>query len=328
MKKIAFDVMGNDNGVEDGIKAAMTFVDQNIDYSIILIGDENEINKYLIKGERIIVMHNPNLVDKYSSLKSAHTEDNSMTMALKLLKDGKVDGCISPGDSARLMVSSIFILKRLPGIFRPAFMPVFPTINKGQKFVMLDVGANLEINTDYLIQWAKLGSLFAKTVLKIENPKVSILNVGTENNKGFAEHQEANIELMKQKENNEINYIGFIEGRDLLSGKSDVVVTDRYAGNIALKSMEGAILNFQKIIKNHLTSNIFRKINAFLLKGAFKDIKEHLDYRNVGAAWIIGVNGVVVKCHGSSDEKGYQGSLLQIKNTIDSNALEEIKKGL
>lgn len=328
MKKIAFDVMGSDNGVESAILASINFVNKFKDYFIFLVGDEVEINKFLIPHDRITVVNNPNIVDKSSNLRNAYKEDNSMITTLTLLKEGKVDGCLSPGDSARLMVSSMFILKRIEGVSRPAFMPIFPTINKNQKFVMLDVGANLEINADHLVQWAKLGSSFAKTILNIENPKVSILNVGTESNKGFEEHQEADKELRKLKEDNKINYIGFVEARNLLAGESDVVVTDGYAGNIALKSMEGAIINFQKIIKTNLTSSFFRKLNAFFLKGAFKDIKEHLDYRNVGAAWIIGINGIVVKCHGSSDIKGFQGSLLQIKRTIDLNALEEIKKGL
>ncbi len=328
MKKIAFDVMGSDYGVKPAILAAMTFVNTFDDYSITLVGDEIEIVKYLIPHERINVVHSTNSVDKTSNLRTAHIDKNSMNISLNLLKEGLVDGCISPGDSARLMISALFILKRIKGISRPAFMPIFPTINKGQKFIMLDVGANLEINSTHLVQWAKFGSIFAQKILEINNPKVSILNIGLEKNKGFVEHQEADQELTKLKENNEINYIGFIEARELLSGETDVVVTDGYAGNVALKSMEGAILNFQKIIKKSLTANIFRKINAFFLKGAFKDIKEHLDYRNVGAAWIIGINGIVIKCHGSSDEKGFLGSLMQIKKTIDSNSLEEVKRTL
>ena len=328
MKTIAFDVMGNDNGVEGAISASMKFVQKYEDYSIVLIGDKELINEKLIPHERISVVHNSNDLDKASNIRNAHLDDNSMTDALKMLKEGQVDGCLSSGDSARLMISSIFILKRLKGISRPAFMPIFPTIIKNQKFVMLDVGANLDINAEHLVQWAKLGVAFTSTVLKIKDPKVSILNVGTEDNKGFPEHQAANLELRKLKDENKMNYVGFIEARDILVGNVDVIVSDGYGGNIALKSMEGAILNFQKIIKDNLTSNIFRKINALLLKGAFNNIKEHLDYRNVGAAWIIGVDGIVIKCHGSSDEKAYQGALLQIKQGLDLNGLEEFKKVL
>ncbi len=328
MKKIAFDVMGNDNGVEAAIIASMQFVQKFSDYSIVLVGDEKEINKFLIPHDRISISHNSNNVDKSSSIRSSHLDNNSMTDAVKMLKENQVDGCLSSGDSARLMVSSIFILKRLNGVSRPAFMPIFPTIHKNKKLVMLDVGANLDINADHLVQWAKLGVAFASTVLKAENPRVNILNVGTEDNKGFEAHQAAHTELKKLKEENKMNYQGFIEGRDILAGITDVIVSDGYAGNISLKSMEGAILNFQKIIKENLTSNIFRKINALMLKKAFNNIKEHLDYRNVGAAWIIGVEGIIIKCHGSSDEKAYQGALMQIKQGIDLNALEEFKKVL
>ena len=328
MKKIAFDVMGNDNGVEGAISASMKFVQKYEDYSIVLIGDKELISQTLISHERISVVHNASNLDKNSNIRNAHLDNNSMTDALKMLKEGQVNGCLSSGDSARLMISSIFILKRLKGISRPAFMPIFPTIIKNKKFVMLDVGANLDINVEHLVQWAKLGVAFTSTVLKIKDPKVSILNVGTEDNKGFPQHQEAHLELKKLKSENKMNYVGFIEARDILAGDVDVIVSDGYGGNIALKSMEGAILNFQKIIKENLTSNIFRKINALLLKGAFNNIKEHLDYRNVGAAWIIGVDGIVIKCHGSSDEKAYQGALLQLKQGLDLNGLEEFKKVL
>ena len=328
MKKIVFDVMGNDNGVQGAVISTMNFINKYNDYSIVLVGDESIIAQHLIPHERITIIHNPHSVDKTSNLRSAHTQDNSMNESLKLLKEGSVDACLSSGDSARLMISSIFILKRLEGISRPAFMPIFPTIIKGQKFIMLDVGANLDINVEHLIQWAKLGAAFTSSVLKIKNPRVSVLNVGTEDNKGFEEHQTVNKELKIMKEEGKINYIGFIEPRDLLEGRTDVVVTDGYAGNIALKAMEGTIINFQKIIKENLTSNIFRKINALLLKGAFNNIKEHLDYRNVGAAWIIGVDGIVIKSHGSSDEKAYQGALMQLKQALDANALVELKKGL
>ncbi len=328
MKKIVFDVMGNDDGIEAAVISTMNFINKYNDYSIILVGDEKIIENFLIPNERITIVNNPGVVDKSSNLRNTHTQDNSMNDSLKILQEGKADACLSSGDSARLMISSIFILKRLTGISRPAFMPIFPTIIKGQKFVMLDVGANLDINPEHLIQWAKLGVAFAIAVLKINNPRVSVLNVGTEDNKGFEEHQKVNRELKIMREEGKINYIGFIEPRDLLEGITDVVVTDGYAGNIALKAMEGAILNFQKIIKENLTSNFFRKINAVFLKGAFKNIKEHLDYRNVGAAWIIGVDGIVIKCHGSSDAKAYQGALMQLKQALDSNALIELKKGL
>ncbi|MGL4252363.1 MAG: phosphate acyltransferase PlsX [Metamycoplasmataceae bacterium] len=328
MKRIAFDVMGSDHGPAAAITATMEFIKKYNNYSIVLVGDENIINETLIPTERISVVHNPNVVSKTSSLRNASSEDNSMNTALKLLKEGMVDACMSPGESAKLLASSIFILKRLEGVSRPAFMPIFPTVIRNKKFLMLDVGANLDINAEYLVQWAKLGQAFSKSVLKIESPKVSILNVGTEENKGFEAHGIANKKLIELKEEGLMNYVGFVEGRDLLDGNVDVVVTDGYAGNVCLKTMEGSIVNFQKLIKDNLTSNLFRKICALLLKDAFKDVKEHLDYRNVGAAWVIGVEGIVIKCHGSSDYKSYNGALEQVKLALDANALEEYKKVL
>ncbi|MGL5617540.1 MAG: phosphate acyltransferase PlsX [Metamycoplasmataceae bacterium] len=328
IKRIAFDVMGSDYGPAAAVAATMDFIKKYENYSVVLVGDENIINETLVSMDRISVLHNPNVVSKTSSLRYASSEDNSMNTALKLLKEGVVDACMSPGESAKILTSSIFILKRLDGVSRPAFMPIFPTVIKNKKFLMLDVGANLDINADYLVQWAKLGQAFSKAVLKIKDPKVSILNVGTEENKGFEAHGIANKKLSKLKEEGIMNYVGFVEGRDLLTGDVDVVVTDGYAGNICLKTMEGVIINFQKLIKKNLTSNFFRKICALFLKSAFNDVKEHLDYRNVGAAWVIGVEGIVIKCHGSSDRKSYNGALEQVKLALDANALEEYKKVL
>ncbi|WP_022935079.1 phosphate acyltransferase PlsX [Mesomycoplasma moatsii] len=326
-KKIIFDVMGNDNGVKAGVLAAVQFVKSNIEYKIILVGDQDQIKKYCSENEQIEIIHNPNVVKKSSEdLLDAHKEDNSMNAALKLLKENKGLAVLSSGDSGKYLASSIMIIKRLPNVSRPAFMSIIPTIKQDKKFLLLDEGANLKINEEYLIQWAKLGFAFSKNVLKVNNPKVSILNIGTEDFKGFEYHQKANQILKESKL--KFEYLGFIESRYLLEGIADVVVADGYSGNITLKALEGTVLSFTKLLKNKIRKNIWRKMCAFFMKNTFKDIKEQLDYRNVGAAWIIGLNGIVIKAHGASDQKAYMGALNQIKLAIESNALEEFKKSL
>lgn len=327
MKTIIFDLNGNDNGIKSGIQAAKKFTKDFVDYKIILVGDQNEILKYIQESEKIQIFHSPNPVSKsMDNLATSHKENNSMNDALKLLKNQKGHAVLSSSESGKYLFSSMMILKKIPNVGRPAFMSIIPTIQEDKKFLLLDEGANLNITSDYLVQWAKLASTFSKVILKVNNPKVGLLNIGTEEYKGFDYHREANQIL--QSTRNNFEYVGFVESRNLLNGDYDVVVADGYAGNITLKALEGTVLSFSKLIKTKLSKNVFRKMPLLFLKNAFSEIKEHLDYRNVGAAWILGINGIVIKAHGSSDEKAYYGALNQIKMAIEANALEELKKAL
>lgn len=328
MKTIIFDVMGNDNGVEAGVTAANHFVSENIDYKVLLVGDKKQILKYTVETEKIEIFDNPLVVDKESSdLLGSYKEENSMNTALKLLKENRGQAVLSSGDSGKYLASATMIVKRLPNVGRPAFMSIIPTIIENKKFLLLDEGANLNVTSDYLIQWSKLASVFSNVILGIENPTVGIINIGTEDNKGFSYHQEAN-EYLKNNKNSHFEYCGFVESRELLNGKVDVAIADGYAGNMVLKSLEGAVLSLTSLIKRKITKNLKRKIGALLLKKAFSEVKEHLDYRNVGAAWIIGLNGIIIKAHGGSDYKAYLGALNQIKLGIEVDAISKLKEAL
>lgn len=325
MKTIAFDVMGNDNGVGAAVEAALSFVSKNNDIKIILVGDKNKISKHLQEHERIEVMHTANVVDPSMGARAGRTSDNSMSIAIKLVKENKADAVISSGDSAIYLSMATLTLKRLPGIKRPAFMPVFPTVVDGKKFVMLDVGANLDVTGEMLVQWAKLGTVFSREVLGVKNPKVGLLNVGTEDKKGKDFHQEANVALKADKK---VNYKGFVEARSLLNYTVDVAVVDGYAGNFILKTMEGAVLSLLTVIKQEIKSKLKYKIGGLLSKGAFKNVGKKLDYRNIGAAWIIGLSGLAIKTHGGSDAKSYLGAFNQVVDALNNNALDKLKGGL
>ncbi|MGL5522115.1 MAG: phosphate acyltransferase PlsX [Metamycoplasmataceae bacterium] len=326
MKKIIFDIQGNDNGIDASLLASKSFIEINKNYKIILVGNEKEIlekEPSFLNNNQIEIVNVLEIVNKDLSPLENLRIDNSMNIALKLLKDKEGDGVISSGDSGSFLVSSMYILKKINNIERAAFMPIIPTILENKKFILLDVGANISVKENHLVQWAKIGNIFSKEILNISDPKVYLLNIGTEDNKGLEPQIKANKIL---KEDTTINYQGFIEPRTLLEGEADVVVSDGYAGNITLKTLEGTILSFLKLMKKNLTKNIFRKISTLTLKSAFKEIKEHLDYRNVGSAWVLGVDGIVLKTHGSSDKKAYLGALNQIKDFIEKDALEKIKK--
>ncbi|AAT27898.1 phosphate acyltransferase PlsX [[Mycoplasma] mobile] len=325
MKIIAFDVMGSDKGVGPAVLASINFVKKNLDYKIILVGDKTLITKYVSENERIEIYDEPLEVKKGENLKAVLSKTTSMSVAIDLVKDNKAEVVLSAGDSASYLALCVIKLKRLEGITRPAFMPIFPTILDDKKFVLLDVGANIEVDTEYLVQWAKLGSVFAKIMWNIDKPNVGILNIGTEDFKGFKYHQEAN-QILKEANLSEMNYKGFVEPRDILKGNFDVIVADGYGGNLVLKSLEGTVIDFSSLIKRKITSTFFRKIGALILKKSFKEIKEHLDYRNVGGAWVIGVNSIAVKAHGSSDEKAFKGAFNQIKIAVENNVIENFKE--
>lgn len=328
MYRIAFDVNGNDNGVSAAVSASVQFLKDNDDYEIILVGDESSINVELKKIEGIPdslrIVNNPNLPSDVKNIHKSLRENTSMNTAIDLVVDGKADAVISSGDSGTYLACATFKLKRLQGVSRSAFMPLMPTV-VGRKFLLLDVGANIECKSEYLVEWAKIANVYARTLLNIVNPRVSLINIGTEDYKGLEIIKEASQLL---KDNKFINYIGYTEPRYLLDGATDVAVIDGYGGNLVLKSLEGAILSFKNLLKDKIMAKPIRKFGYLFLKGAFKDVAETLDYRNVGAAWLIGLNGLSIKCHGNSDTKAYLGALNQIKLVIKNNVLEAIKKEL
>lgn len=326
MRTIAFDILGNDNGPLAALNATKEFIAKNKDYKIILVGPKEQILE-------VFPNENPNIeiVDCSKEIqgelgaRAARGEENSMSLAISLVKEGKADVVISAGNSGAYLTVATLVLKRMEGIKRPAFMPIFPTIVKGKKFVLLDAGANLEIDSEIGVQWAFLGSAFAKAVLDAQNPRVAIVNVGTEDEKGLAWAKEAHQVL---KQNNKINYVGFIEARELLKAKVDVAVIDGYGGNLVLKSMEGTALSMLALLKESLTSKLKYKIGALISKGGFVEVKERLDYRNTGAAWVVGLNGLALKVHGGSDQKAYMGAFNQVKIAMDKNALAKFKEAL
>lgn len=325
MKKIAFDVMGNDNGIRAGVEAALEFVKKNLDYIFILVGDKNKISKITMETERIKIIDIKKEVDKKVGARAGRSGDNSMAVAINLVKNGKADAVISSGDSGTYLSMATLSLKRMTGIKRPAFMPVFPTIIKGQRFIMMDVGANLITTSEMLEQWANLGSIFSNLVLNIKKPRVGVINIGTEDSKGNDFQIEANKNLLKNKN---INYVGFVEPRELLKGVVDVAVVDGYGGNLILKTMEGTIISLLTLIKQEIKSKLKYKIGAKLSRGAFTNVKKSLDYRNVGSAWLFGLNSLAIKAHGGADKKSYLGAFSQIVEALEKNAIEKIKKAL
>ncbi|WP_371246603.1 phosphate acyltransferase PlsX [Mycoplasmopsis agassizii] len=325
---LAIDAIGNDLGYQPWVEAIEAFKEANPNFAFTIVADVEKIKPLFKNFDNLNFINNPEKATLDNvSLRQAQKQSSSMRTTFELLKDKKVDAILSAGDTAILLAHSTFILERLTGVDRPAFMPVFPTINQGQKFLMLDVGANLEVKPSYIYQWAKLAFIFSKNVLGVKTPRLNILNIGTEDYKGFAWHREAS-QLIEADQNLAPFYKGFLEPRELMNGVTDIVIADGYAGNMVLKSYEGAVKSFGQLIKREITASFMKKMGALILKGAFKNAKNVLDHRNVGGAYVIGVDGLVVKAHGNSDKTAFLGALGQIKNALEKNIIMQFKNAI
>ena len=237
------------------------------------------------------------------------------------VRQGRADACISAGNTGALMAAGLFIVGRIEGIERPALAPTLPTLD-GKGFVFLDVGANVDARPEHLLQYALMGSVYAKKARGIANPRVGLLNVGTEDQKGndlakraFQLIQEANV-----------NFVGNVEARDLLQGVADVVVTDGFTGNVALKTIEGTAISMFSMLKEALTSNFSSKLAAAVLKPKLLELKKKMDYSEYGGAALFGLNAPVIKAHGSSDANAIFHAVRQAREMVMNDMVGTIKQ--
>jgi glycerol-3-phosphate acyltransferase PlsX len=237
-----------------------------------------------------------------------------MRVAIDLVKSGDAEACVSAGNTGALMATSKFVLKMLPGIDRPAIIAELPTF-KG-KLHMLDLGANTVCDASQLFQFAVMGSIVATDVAEIESPRVALLNIGAEEAKGNDTIKEAAALLS----NSSLNYIGFIEGTDIFSGKADVVVTDGFTGNVALKTMEGTVGLAKYYLRRSFTRNWFARLQALLARPALSRLAAEMDSRNYNGATLVGLNGIVIKSHGSADAIAFQHAIdtaiVEVRNQL------------
>ncbi|TDV24329.1 phosphate:acyl-[acyl carrier protein] acyltransferase [Mycoplasmopsis mustelae] len=321
MNRIVLDANGLDLSPQVAYDAALEFCLQNKDVKVILIGDIKKADRQLNNLE---VIFNDYKNSDPRNILGGLKKPTSMNKAIELLQDNQVDGIISGGDSGSYISALTLKAKRLPNLSRPAFMPIISTLNN-QKMLLLDVGANLEIKAEYLYEWAKLADVFYQTMFDKTNPKISLVNIGTEPYKGPQITRDAHQLILNDKS---LNYIGFVESRNLLDGQIDIGVIDGYGGNLIIKSYEGAITSFKNSLKNEIKNSLKAKIGALFLKQAFKNIALKLDYRNVASAWVIGVNALALKVHGASDRKTLYNALKQMNEAIKKDLLNKLTGAL
>ncbi|MEK3808968.1 phosphate acyltransferase PlsX [Bacillus sp. FSL H8-0547] len=320
--KIAIDAMGGDNAPKAIVEGAMKAVSLFSDINITLYGKEPLIKEYLTNHERISIVHTDTVIEATDEPVRAvrRKKDASMVLMANAVKEGEADACISAGNTGALMTAGLFVVGRIEGIERPALAPTLPTI-EGNGFLMLDVGANADAKPEQLLQYAIMGSIYANKVRGIEKPRVGLLNVGTEEKKGN-ELTKAAYQLLK---GSDLHFIGNVEARDLLDGIADVIVTDGFTGNVALKTIEGTALSVFKMLKSALTSNLQSKLAAAVLKPKLKVIKGKLDYSEYGGAGLFGLKAPVIKAHGSSDPNAVYNAIRQAREMVSNDVTGTIR---
>lgn len=325
--KIIVDAFGGDNAPLEIIKGCELAI-QEYDIDIILTGNENIIKKTSeengISLDRMNIVHTDVIItpDDDASAVVKDKKDSSMGLGFQLLANGEGDAFVSAGNSGALVMGSSLIIKRIKGVKRPAFAPIMPK-SEGC-FMLADGGANNEVRPEMLQQFAIMGSIYMNKVMGIDNPRVGLANVGTEEHKG-CQLQHDSYALLK---NTPVNFIGNVEGRDIPGNACEVLVTDGFNGNLILKTYEGVALEVMKKIKDIFKKNIKNKIAAAMIMRDLKILAKEMDYNEYGGAAIMGVNKPVFKAHGSAKAKTMKNAIKLTKQFVEGNVVNEISKNI
>ncbi|HWO77920.1 MAG TPA: phosphate acyltransferase PlsX [Bacillus sp. (in: firmicutes)] len=323
--KIAIDAMGGDHAPAEVIKGVSKAMEAFPDVQFIIAGDQEQIQPLLQVSDRVQILHTTEVISSDDEPVRAvrRKKDASMVLAANEVKEGRADACISAGNTGALMAAGLFVVGRISGIDRPALAPTLPTVD-GKGFLLLDVGANADAKPEHLYQYALMGHVYAKEVRGIDKPRIGLLNIGTEEQKGN-ELTKAAFALLKDAP---FHFIGNVEARDLLDGVADVVVTDGFTGNSVLKSVEGTALSLFKMLKASLTGSTKSKLAALFLKNEFKQLKNKLDYSEYGGAGLFGLNAPVVKAHGSSDATAFFHAIRQTRDMVQKDVPSIIRQSI
>jgi len=325
---ISVDAMGGDFGPKITVPASLNFLKSHPDASITLVGNESKIKKFLKKPiesfDRLSIIHTTQFVTMDESPQSAlkNKKSSSMRLAINLVKEGVADAIVSAGNTGALMATGRFVLRMLPGIDRPAIASFLP--NQKGTSCMLDLGANADCTSHHLTQFAIMGSILSSVILKKKKPSVGLLNIGSESIKGNEVTKET-YELLKKSH---LNFYGNVEGNDIFKGTTDVVVCDGFVGNISLKTTEGLAKMFADFLGQEFKKNIGTKFLALFALPVLKAFKKRLDPRRYNGAAFLGINGIVVKSHGSADAFSFEHALMTAYEEANSKMIAKISKQL
>ena len=321
--KIIVDAMGGDNAPMAPVEAAVRAV-KELDVEIVLVGKkevvEKELSAYDYPNDKISIANADEVITNHEEpAKAVRSKKNaSVVVAANMLKKGEGDAMLSMGNTGALLASGLLIVGRIKGILRPALATLLPSA-KGPK-MLIDAGANTNCKPENLVQFGIMGSIYMKNVLGIESPTVGLMSNGEEEGKGDELTKETFPILKKAP----INFIGNIEGRDVMEGTADVITCDGFVGNVILKTVEGMGHVVSTKVKNIFMKNLFTKLGAIFVMGGLNEFKQSMDYREYGGAPLLGTKRPVIKGHGSSDSKAVFSAIRQAKKFVETNLIEEI----
>lgn len=327
--RVAVDAMGGDHAPLEIVKGAVEAVNSREDVKVFLVGQEKAVNaelqKYQYDASKIEVVNATEIIEMAEPpVQAIRTKkDSSIVVAMKMVKNGEADAFVGAGSTGAVLVGGQLIVGRIKGVERPPLAPLLPT-EKGAS-LLIDCGANVDARPSHLVQFAKMGSIYMENVMGVSNPRVAIVNIGAEEEKGNALVKET-FPLLK--ECTDIHFIGSIEARDIPSGYADVIVCEAFAGNIILKLYEGVGGTLISMVKKGMMSNLRSKIGALLVKPALKQTLKRFDTSQYGGAPLLGLKGLVVKTHGSSKAVEVCNSILQCVTFTQQQMNEKIKAGI
>lgn len=329
MLRVAVDAMGGDYAPSEIVKGVVSAVQKTDDLEVLLVGSEKAIRNSVdieISSPRIKIIHTDEHIgnDEDPGLAIRRKKKASMVKAMQLVRHGEADAVISAGNTGALMAGGLLFLGRIAGIKRPALLTVIPTF-AGGGIVVLDVGANMDAKPEHMLQYALMGKIYASEVLAKENPRVALLNIGSEKNKGNSQVKSA----YGLFEENVSNFVGNLEAKELFQNMTDVLVCDGFVGNVLLKTIEGVSRDIFAYLRDEIKKDIKARVASTLLLSVFKRVRNSLDESEHGGALLIGVKGVCIKCHGSSKEKAItQAILRQVYPLINNRTNKKIEKAL
>lgn len=325
--KVALDAMGGDNAPVEIVKGAIDAISKRNDIKVLLVGQEEVVNaelaKYTYNTEQVEVINATEVIETAEPPVMAirRKKDSSIVVAMNLVKKGEADAFVSAGSSGAILVGGQLIVGRIKGVERPPLAPLIPTSNGVS--LLIDCGANVDARASHLVQFAKMGSIYMEHVVGIQNPRVAIVNIGAEEEKGNALVKET-FPLLKECK--DINFIGSIEAREIPHGAADVIVCEAFVGNVILKLYEGLAAVLVKEIKKGMMSTLKSKIGALLAKPALKETLKSFDTSEHGGAPLLGLNGLVVKTHGSAKAIEVSNSIIQCVTFKEQQINEKIRE--
>jgi phosphate acyltransferase len=328
---IAIDVMGGDHGPSALVPAAEISRLRDAQIRFLLIGDQKRIEPELAKLPSLRalsdIIHTEDAVagSEKPSKALRRIKTTSMGLAVQAVKEGRADAAVSAGNTGALMATAKFVLRTMPGIHRPALASLLPTVRA--ECVMLDLGANTECDADNLVEFALMGAAFARTTLGLERPRVALLNIGVEEMKGTGELQEAAARLNALADMS-FDFVGFTEGDKIAHSDIDVIVTDGFSGNIALKTAEGTAKLVGTLLKQSFSSSLMGKIGYLFASRAMQSLRNHLDPNNHNGAVFLGLNGLVVKSHGGASDKGFASAIDMARDLVADKLDERIARNV